>query len=222
MSEFLVHIADRLKRKREKLNISPKALADELGVSLTSYYRYEAGERSIPADKLLTLCKRINISFEYFARGLDDQQKTNEQRYRVLIVEDDPGDAYLLRSELTKIDPHLDVFCFKRAEDAKEYLLTEEIRANGGFDLAFVDLNLPGDDGHAFIKKMRSYPDYAHKTFLMLTNDGGDHTKSISSRLKVSTHIVKAPHIEEYRSNLRVCFNYWRQFPSQENTVKGV
>ncbi len=58
-------IAKNLKDAREEKGISQKHLSELIGVSKSTYSRYESGETPIPTGTLLALCKELNVTPDY-------------------------------------------------------------------------------------------------------------------------------------------------------------
>ena len=58
---------------RDNLDLSQRQIADKLGVSKSTYARWETGEKIIPLIHLVNLCNLINISLDY-AIGLSDKK----------------------------------------------------------------------------------------------------------------------------------------------------
>lgn len=61
----------RLKDLREDRDMTQKELAVLLQTTQPQVYRYEAGQRDLPLDKLVMLCRYFNVSADYFL-GLPD------------------------------------------------------------------------------------------------------------------------------------------------------
>lgn len=64
-------IATALKRFRTEFNLPKKEVAEKLGVSASSYYRYESGRFSPEAEIIVTLAKEYGVSADYLL-GLSD------------------------------------------------------------------------------------------------------------------------------------------------------
>ena len=61
-----ITIADRIKLRRKELDLSPEYIAQQLGVSRATYYRYESGYiKKFPASLLIPLSKILNTTTEY-------------------------------------------------------------------------------------------------------------------------------------------------------------
>lgn len=50
---------------REQNNKTQKEVATLLKTTQPQYHRYETGERDLPLDKLVQLCKYFNVSADY-------------------------------------------------------------------------------------------------------------------------------------------------------------
>lgn len=61
----------RLKDLREDKDMTQNELALLLKTTQPQVYRYEAGKRDLPLDKLVMLCRYFNVSADYFL-GLPD------------------------------------------------------------------------------------------------------------------------------------------------------
>ena len=58
-----MQIGERLKNRRKELGLSVESIAEELGVSYTTLYRYEASSISkIPIETFDKLCKILNTT----------------------------------------------------------------------------------------------------------------------------------------------------------------
>ena len=79
--------ASRLKRLREKTDISQKELAKHLGITDRNIRFYESGERTPPADILIKIADYFNVSTDYILgktykkNTKDPILKENEEYY---------------------------------------------------------------------------------------------------------------------------------------------
>ena len=61
-----IMIADKIKLRRKELGLSPEYIAQQLGISRATYYRYESGYiKKIPVSLLIPLSKILNTTTEY-------------------------------------------------------------------------------------------------------------------------------------------------------------
>ena len=56
----------RLRDLREDNDMTQKELATLLQTTQPQIYRYEQGQRDIPLDKVVMLCRYFNVSADYF------------------------------------------------------------------------------------------------------------------------------------------------------------
>ena len=72
-----MNIGDRIKNKRLKLDINQNDLAEKIGVSKQTLYKYENSiVTNIPSDKIELLAQYLHCSPEYLM-GWTDESKNN-------------------------------------------------------------------------------------------------------------------------------------------------
>ena len=64
----------RIKDLREDADLSQRQLAEELGMNLITYGRYERGLRDVPFSIAIRLAKYYGVSLDYLA-GLTNERK---------------------------------------------------------------------------------------------------------------------------------------------------
>lgn len=64
MSYEVREVVEKIKRKREELNLSYKELEKKTGISASTLYRYEIMETQIPIDKFQVICKELGLKAE--------------------------------------------------------------------------------------------------------------------------------------------------------------
>lgn len=57
----------RLRDLREDHDLTQKDVAEKLYMHTTQYRRYESGERTVPLDTAVALCKLYNVSLDYLS-----------------------------------------------------------------------------------------------------------------------------------------------------------
>ena len=67
----------RLKAARLKANLTQQVVADELGLTLRTYQRYEAGTTEPTLNHLVSLCITLSVSADYLI-GLADEVRVGE------------------------------------------------------------------------------------------------------------------------------------------------
>ena len=69
-------LVERLQQLQAEHSSLKKDIAAHLGVSIMGFYRYEKGERQLPADKLIALADYFGVSLDYLV-GRTDNPKIN-------------------------------------------------------------------------------------------------------------------------------------------------
>lgn len=68
----------KIKEIRENHNMTQKELADILKTTQPQYHRYETGERDLPLEKLVLLCRYFNVSADYIL-GLPEEMPSHSK-----------------------------------------------------------------------------------------------------------------------------------------------
>lgn len=76
ISEKMQDIMERMKNRREELNMSYQTLADKVGISKSTLQRYETGNiKNMPVDKLEAVADALMVSPAYLM-GWEEKQPT--------------------------------------------------------------------------------------------------------------------------------------------------
>ena len=65
--------SDRLKAARQDAKLTQQAVADELGLTIRTYQRYESGATEPTLNHLVSLCITLDVSADYLL-GLADEE----------------------------------------------------------------------------------------------------------------------------------------------------
>ena len=80
ISSKMQEIMNRMKSRREELDMSYQTLSDKVGISKSTLQRYETGSiKNMPIDKLEDIAKALNVSPSYLMgwdEPSDDKQLT--------------------------------------------------------------------------------------------------------------------------------------------------
>ena len=95
INEKMQEIMERMKNRREELNMSYQTLSEKVGISKSTLQRYETGFiKNMPVDKLEDIANALNVSPAYLmgweaeqpttlAAHLDGKDFTEEQWERI-------------------------------------------------------------------------------------------------------------------------------------------
>jgi len=98
-----------------------------------------------------------------------------KDKIRLLMVDDNPMDVETVKIMLSRYGrAEFEFQSLQSTEKCVDVLLSER------FDLVLLDYNLPGEDGLAFLQRLRKYP--GMPPAIMLTGDGGERVAAEAMR----------------------------------------
>lgn len=136
-------------------------------------------------------------------------RNTNEKP-RILLVEDNPGDIRLTQEALkeSELDVNLDVVT--DGELAVDFLLkrnkfTEALRPH----LILLDLNLPKKNGIEVLKEIKFHDQLKSIPVVVLTTSDADHDISKAYGLNANCYILKPVDFDDFAKIIRLIEEYW-------------
>jgi CheY-like chemotaxis protein len=132
------------------------------------------------------------------------------QAARVLLVDDDAGDQYLVRRALAYDEHAPELVVIDDGDTALDYLLssigrTPEPRP----DLVLLDLNLPGCDGFNVLSAVRREERLASMPVVVISTSSRDEDIAHSYRLGCSAYVVKPESASTFIEVIHSVSNYW-------------
>ena len=58
-------VGKRIKEARKSAGLKQRQVAKEMGIVLQQYQTYESGRYQLDYDKMITICKILNVSADY-------------------------------------------------------------------------------------------------------------------------------------------------------------
>lgn len=107
---------------------------------------------------------------------------------RILLVEDNPGDVFLLQRGFQMADPRLDLRVETTAESALAGL---KGAVNPPSDIILVDINLPGMTGHDLILHLKAEVWISEVPIFVFTSSRAEKDVKRSFALQADGHIIK-------------------------------
>lgn len=129
---------------------------------------------------------------------------------RVLLIEDNPGDADLVRETLedSRVRLDLDVAC--DGVDALAYLLgSPPYQDKGTPDLILLDLNLPRLDGKEVLKRIREHEQLRLIPVVILTSSDAESDIVKSYQLGASCYLTKPVGLAAFQEVVRSIEGFW-------------
>lgn len=115
-----------------------------------------------------------------------DQAALNDRGLRILVV-DDNADAAVSLGQLLEAYGHAVTVAF----DAEQALKMAQVSSSHGFDVALLDIGLPGLNGYQLAERLRRLPQLATCMLLALTGYGTAADSDRSRQAGFDHHLVK-------------------------------
>ena len=115
---------------------------------------------------------------------------------RLLVVEDNPTDAVLLRRALSEHGVDYEMVVVGDGEEAIEYL--ERCKGDARPELIIVDLNLPKEDGIEVLKVYRGSPSFVETQMVILTSSDSPSERQRAEIIGVSAYLRKPIELDAF------------------------
>lgn len=113
-----------------------------------------------------------------------EKQNKSSQQVKVLLVEDDQADQFLIRKRLEDILPHHNL------ESASSIAQAYNAHKKQNFDLILLDLNLPDGFGAKTVKRIRQYDQKI--PIIVITGLGSNVAVSEALKLGANNVVLKS------------------------------
>jgi chemotaxis family two-component system response regulator Rcp1 len=124
-----------------------------------------------------------------------------QQRVSILLAEDNPADAGLVRLALEEHGVEGELIVIEDGEKAIEFIqATEADEAAPCPDLAIVDLNLPKKPGREVLARMRMSERCRHIPVIILSSSDAERDRADAVQFGASRYIRKPSKLEEFLS----------------------
>lgn len=127
------------------------------------------------------------------------------KRFKVLMIEDNPGDVLLTTEALEESKYIVDVEVVNNGKDGVDFLFQ-----NGNFenstrpDLVLLDINLPLKTGHQVLQEIKANPGTREIPVIMLTTSSTQDDILTSYQEQASCYIVKPSEADQYLDFIKV------------------
>jgi len=128
----------------------------------------------------------------------------------ILLVEDEPADAYLVRVAFTEGKVLVNLHHVRDGVEAFDFL-----QRKSGFehaprpDLILLDLNMPRMDGRQFLSTIKQDPELVGIPVVVLTTSDAESDLVASYEHNAAGYIVKPIDIDEFVRLVRGLSHYW-------------
>lgn len=129
----------------------------------------------------------------------------------ILMAEDEPADAYLLKLALGESGIAADVQHVVDGREALEYLRRQGPRFAQASrpDLILIDLNMPRMDGREFLAVVKGEADLRDIPVVVLSTSQVERDVLAAYRLGAAGYITKSPDVDVFINDIRRLRDYW-------------
>lgn len=132
------------------------------------------------------------------------------QGLKVLLVEDNPGDARLAAEVLAEAQMPVHLHVVRNGIEALAFLRRQEPYADAHRpDLIFLDLNLPCKDGREVLAEIKYDPCLRRIPVIVLTTSQADRDILQSYELYANCYITKPVDLERFIAVMRSVEQFW-------------
>ncbi|HYJ10825.1 MAG TPA: response regulator [Polyangiaceae bacterium] len=129
---------------------------------------------------------------------------------RVLLVEDNPGDAHLTRDTLEQSKILIQIAVTTDGEDALDYLLGRGDYVGVALpDLIVLDLNLPRLGGREVLAEMKRHEQLRGIPVVVLTSSDAEKDVVMSYQLGASCYVTKPVGLQAFQAIVKSIEGFW-------------
>lgn len=128
----------------------------------------------------------------------------------ILIVEDNPGDARLIKEVLNDNKIYNNLYMVNDGVDAMNFLRNEgKFRNMPKPDLIILDLNLPKKDGREVLAEIKASEDFRHIPVVVMTISQAEEDILKSYKLHANCYITKPIDLNEFIKVIKSIEDFW-------------
>lgn len=124
----------------------------------------------------------------------------SHDRPRIVLVEDNPADVYLIEMALTHENIDYELRRFETGEEAVRALVGQASSEDP--DIILLDLNTPRGDGIETLKAIQQTPRYADVPTAIITSSRSESDQHRVSLLGTARYIHKPTNLDEFLANI--------------------
>lgn len=126
--------------------------------------------------------------------------ESESNRSRIVLVEDNPADVYLIEMALAHENIAYDLTRYENGEDAVKALSGQASSQDP--DIILLDLNTPRGDGIETLKSIQQTPRYANVPTAIITSSRSQSDQHRVSLLGSARFIHKPTNLDEFLANV--------------------
>ncbi|MBN7813197.1 response regulator [Algoriphagus sp. H41] len=127
------------------------------------------------------------------------------KRFKVLMIEDNPGDVLLTSEALEESKYVIDIEVVHNGKEGVDFLFQrEKYEKSARPDLVLLDINLPLKTGHEVLQEIKANADTRDIPVIMLTTSSTQDDILTSYQEQASCYIVKPSEADQYYDFIKV------------------
>jgi len=134
-------------------------------------------------------------------------KRPRSRPFRILLVEDNPGDADLIREVMAESEEENEVTVALDGADA-----LRRLREGPRPDLILLDLNIPKKDGREVLGEIKSSEALLGIPVVVLTSSEAERDLTIAYQLHANCYLTKPGDLEEFLGVVRAIERFWLGF----------
>lgn len=135
----------------------------------------------------------------------------------ILLVDDDPDCRMLIRDAIAESKVSNQVFEVENGAGALDFLYARGPHAGVARPgLIFLDIEMPGMDGQATLKRIRSDPQFREIPVVMMTGVCDEQQMLLAAANGANSYTIKPANAEQFLRTVLASTNYWltiHQYP---------
>ncbi len=131
----------------------------------------------------------------------------NDSIVRILLIEDNPGDARLTQEALREGELEHELMVEEDGDAALAYLRSQEDDALP--DLVLLDLNLPRLDGRGVLAAIKADPRLRRIPVVILTTSSAKRDIEAAYDLHANCYIIKPVDLDSFMDAIRAIEQFW-------------
>ena len=131
----------------------------------------------------------------------------DERSLNILLVDDDEVDVMTVKRAFAKANITNPIYVATNGVEALELLRTEKIPPSRR--LILLDLNMPKMNGIELLRELRTDPELAPTTVVVLTTSNEDRDRVEAYRLNVSGYLLKPVTFQTFAEVMATLNKYW-------------
>lgn len=138
----------------------------------------------------------------------------NDQPITILLVDDDEDCRSLIRDAIAECKVSNQIHECRNGREALEFLRNQDLPRPG---LIYLDIEMPGLDGQATLRQIKSDPNLRDIPVVMMTGVAEEHQMEEAARNGANSYTLKPANAEQFLRTVLASTNYWltiHQYPS--------